>query len=203
MVRSGRRPGNPDTRAAIVAAAQAEFAEKGYDRTSMRGVAKAAGVDAALVHHYFDSKDDLLLASMAVPIDPRRLIPEVVAAGGDHIGERMVTRILTIWDDPEMQRQLVGLLRAAIANEAAAELFREGLTRVVIAPLAEAFGRESADGTEAKLAAERAASQIVGVIVTRYVFRLEPIASQSIEEVAAWAGPTIQRYLEGEVDHVG
>ena len=80
MARTGRRPGNQDTREAIIAAAREAFAEKGYDRASIRAIATGAGVDPALVHHYFGTKDQLFLATVNAPIDPAQILPRVLDA---------------------------------------------------------------------------------------------------------------------------
>src|SRR5689334_11743536 len=112
--RRGRRPGAPDTRAAILAAARARFAEHGLTRTSVRSVAADAGVDAALVHHYFGSKDDLFVAALELPVDPRERLAEVVALGPEGAGERMVRTFLSVWDDPDLRLPLLGLARSVL-----------------------------------------------------------------------------------------
>ena len=100
MARTGRRPGNQDTREAILAAAKRAFAERGYDKASIRQIATEAEVDPALVHHYFGSKEKLFLATMEAPIDPGEIIPKILADGVDGVGERLVRMVLTIWDSP-------------------------------------------------------------------------------------------------------
>src|ERR687890_2439282 len=99
--RRGRRPGAPDTRATILDAARTAFAQKGFAGTTIRAVATAAGVDAALVHHYFGTKDDLFLAALELPVDPRVALAPAIAAGPDGAGERMLRVFLSVWDDPE------------------------------------------------------------------------------------------------------
>src|SRR5919204_863212 len=99
--RRGRRPGAPDTRATILEAARASFAESGFAGTTIRRVASAAGVDAALVHHYFGTKDDLFLAAMELPVDPRQALAPALADGAEGAGERLLRVFLTLWDDPE------------------------------------------------------------------------------------------------------
>ena len=101
--RRGRRPGSPDTRAAILAEARTRFAAQGYAGTSVRAVAAAAGVDAALVHHYFGTKDDLFLAALELPVDPRRLVAPVVAGGPAGAAERFLDVFLSAWDDPDIR----------------------------------------------------------------------------------------------------
>ena len=97
---AGRRPGGPDTRGQILAAARKSFADKGFGGTTIRAVAAEAGVDPALVHHYFGSKDDLFLAALEIPVDPRALVPAVFEAGVDGGGERLLRLFLSVWDDP-------------------------------------------------------------------------------------------------------
>src|SRR5918912_3213202 len=98
----GRRPGAPDTRATILDAARALFAERGFAGTTIRGVASAAGVDAALVHHYFGTKDDLFLAAMELPVDPRRVLAPALTGDVGAAGERLLRAFLSMWDDPEI-----------------------------------------------------------------------------------------------------
>lgn len=193
--RPGRRPGNPDTRAAILDAARAEFVEKGYDKTSMRGVAKAAGVDPALVHHYFDSKDDLLVESLALPFDPRQVIPELATDGVEQLGTRIAQRFLWIWDDPERRAPLVAIVKASMTTDAAADLIRNGMVRMILGPIVSVI-----DTPDAAVRAQCVASQLLGLAMVRYIIELEPIASTPAEELVARLGPTLQAYIEGHLD---
>src|SRR6266545_3836915 len=113
MARTGRRPGNQDTREAILAAARATFADRGYDRASIRAIATSAGVDPALVHHYFGTKEELFLATVNAPIDPREVIPEILAGSRDEIGERLVRMFVRVWDSPT-GTAAAALLRSAM-----------------------------------------------------------------------------------------
>jgi AcrR family transcriptional regulator len=192
--RSGRRPGRPDTKAVILDAAKAEFAAKGFDRATLRSIALAAGVDAALVHHYFGSKDDLLLAALEVPFDPREVIPELTAAGIDGLGERIARRFVCIWDTEEMRIPLVALVKSSLTSEPAAAQLRDGVVRMVMAPIAAVI-----DTDDAPLRAQFAASQLIGLAVSRYVLRLQPLASAPPEVVIASIGQTLQRYLDEAV----
>ncbi|MDR7278114.1 TetR/AcrR family transcriptional regulator [Catenuloplanes atrovinosus] len=193
--RTGRRPGNPDTREAILSAARSVFAERGYDKASIRTIASAAEVDPALVHHYFGTKDQLFLAAMQSPIDPGQILPEVLAGGPDGAGERMVRMILRVWDGPAGKAG-VALIRSAMTNDWTARLFREFISTQV---LRRAMTELAVDPAEAPLRSNLVASQIGGMIMMRYVIRLEPIASASPETVVATIGPTLQRYLTGEL----
>jgi AcrR family transcriptional regulator len=186
----GRRPGSPDTRGEILEAARREFAANGYDRTSMRAVARAAGVDPALVHHYFSGKEDLLLDAMEVPFDPRTMIGSVIDGPKDRTGERLVRMVLGLWEDPQRRPRLLAVIRAAIANEASSHLLRDGFLRLILDQIASIPGVD-----DARRRGNLVASQIIGLIMARYVVGLEPIASMPVDDVAAAIGPTIQRYL--------
>ncbi|MFI7605173.1 TetR family transcriptional regulator [Micromonospora sp. NPDC049366] len=193
--RTGRRPGNPDTREAILDAARAAFAERGFDAASIRAIAAAAGVDPALVHHYFGSKDQLFLAAMQAPVDPRELIPKVLAGDRDGLGERLVRMFLGVWDSPAGTAG-VALLRSAVSNEWTARLLREFLTTQVLRRVLDHLDVAPA---EVPLRGSLVASQLIGLAMMRHVIRLEPIASASPETLAATVGPTVQRYLTGDL----
>ena len=185
----GRRPGSPDTRAAILAAARARFADRGFGGTTIRAVASDAGVDAALVHHYFGTKDDLFLAAMQLPVDPRQLLAPVLAAGVDGAAERFLGVFLSVWDDPDLQPALLAVARG-VMEPGGGKLLSEGFLPVVVRPLADALGVDRADHRMPLVA-----SQMVGLILVRYVLRIEPLASLPAEQVVATYAPTIQRYL--------
>lgn len=190
----GRRPGGPDTRGAILSAARKSFAGKGFDRTTIRAVAADAGVDPALVHHYFGSKDDLFLSALEIPIDPREAIPSVFAVGLDGAGERLLRIFLSVWDDQQARLPLLALVRNALTTEAAASLLRSGMFRLIFEPIAELLGSD-----DARLRAQLVASQLSGLVITRYVLRLEPLASLPADDVVAWVAPNLQRYLTAEL----
>jgi len=192
--RSGRRPGDSGTRQAILDAARHSFGEFGFARTTIRGVARAAGVDPALVHHYFGSKGDLFACALELPVDPAVMVPMVLAEGLDGVGERIVRTFLGIWDATPGQGPMLALLRSAVSDERAAASLRDFLTRVVLRPLAEAAGGENAQRRAALVA-----SQMLGLAVTRYVVRLEPVASAPPDELARTIGPNLQRYLTGQL----
>jgi AcrR family transcriptional regulator len=191
--RRGRRPGAPDTRATILDAARAAFAEKGFAGTTIRAVAGAAGVDAALVHHYFGSKDDLFLAAMELPIDPRQVIGPALVGGADGAGERLLRAFLSMWDDPEVSPALIGIVRSAL-EPGGERLITHGFVPVVLLPAGEALGL---DRPEVRM--PLVISQAAGLILTRYLVRLEPIASMSADDVVATYAPVIQHYLTGDV----
>lgn len=194
----GRRPGGQDTRGQILGAARESFAGKGFTGTTIRGVAAAAGVDPALVHHYFGTKDDLLLAALDLPADPRQVIPSVFRAGLDGAGERLLRVFLSVWDSPEARLPLVAMVRAAVAGEQKGNLLAEGMLRMIFQPL-----RDVLPGPDVDRRAQVVASQLIGLVVTRYVLVLEPLASMPADEVVAWIAPTIQRYVTMEAPPVG
>lgn len=193
--RTGRRPGNPDTREAILASARDAFAERGFDGASIRTIAAGAGVDPALVHHYFGAKDKLFLAAMNVPFNPSELLPQILAGGSEGVGERLVGTFLRVWDSPA-GTAAVALLRSAVSNEWTARLMREF---VVTQILRRAMHGLDLPPAEAPLRTSLVASQLVGLAVARYLLRFEPLASASAEVVVAAIAPTVQRYLTGDL----
>ena len=188
----GRRPGGPDTRGQILAAARRSFADKGFGRTTIRAVAGDAGVDPALVHHYFGSKDDLFLAALEIPFDPRSLVPAVFDEGVAGAGERLVRLFLSVWDDPHTRLPLIALVRSSLAQEAPESLLQQGILRMVLAPL-----RDALPPGEADRRVQLVVSQMAGLVLTRYLLALEPLASMPAEELVAWVAPNVQRYLDG------
>jgi AcrR family transcriptional regulator len=191
MPRTGRRPGPTTSRQAILEAARHQFAESGYELTSIRAVAAAAGVDAALVIHFFGTKDELFRAAVAWPFDPTELAPRIRAAGPAGLGERLARVFLTYWDDPETGLRLQALLRSAMTSESLGRLLREFVTRQLFQQLTEVM-----EGPDRLLRVELVAAHLWGVAVLRYLLQMEPLASASIDEVAAHIGPTLDRYLQ-------
>lgn len=191
--RTGRRPGNPDTREAILAAAREAFAERGFDAASIRGIATSAGVDPALVHHYFGTKEQLFRACVDFPIDPTQVLPQVLDGGMDGIGERFVRMFLSVWDSPAGAAG-AALLRSALSNEWTARLLREFVTTQLLRYVLPRLGVEP---EEARLRASLVAAQMAGLAMIRYVLKLEPLASAPPEVVISAIAPTLQRYITG------
>ncbi|MEV6348253.1 TetR family transcriptional regulator [Actinoplanes sp. NPDC051851] len=196
--RSGRRPGTPDTRESILAAAREAFADKGYDAASIRMIATSAGVDPALVHHYFGTKDKLFLAAMNVPIDPENLISTVVTAPAGEFGARIVAIVLDLWESPAGAAAL-GLLRSSMTNETTARLLRD---LILTQALRKVIAGLNLDEQEAPTRAGLVMSHVVGLAVTRYVLKAEPIASTPRAHIVAAVGPTVQHYLTGDLTGV-
>jgi AcrR family transcriptional regulator len=189
--RSGRRPGNQDTRSSILDAARTAFAEKGFDHVSVRSIAADAGVDAALVHHYFGTKDKLFLAVMNAPINPAELVPQALRGPREQAGERLVRLVLSIWDSPAGAAALA-VFRSALSNEWTARLLREF---VVVQVLRRAVTELAIDPAEAELRSALVATQMAGLIVTRYVLKIEPLPAADPELLIAAVGPNVQRFL--------
>jgi AcrR family transcriptional regulator len=193
MARTGRRPGNPDTREAILAAARDAFADKGFDGASIRAIATVAGVDPALVHHYFGAKEQLFLESMRVPLDPGVLLSEALRDGAPGVGERLVRAVVTIWDSPAGAGALA-VMRSAVSSELFARMFREFISHVILRRIAKGL---NLDPAEAPVRTGLVATQMAGLIFGRYLVRFEPVATMAPEELVALVGPTVQRYLTG------
>jgi len=194
--RSGRRAGPSGTRAAILAAARRQFAAQGYDRTSMRGVAAEAGVDQALVAHFFGGKQRLFVEVVRLPFEPSAVMPLLLEGGRETIGERLAAFVASVLDSPDGRARILGVVRAATSEPEAARMLREFLRGELWAPLAEQLGVE-----DAELRVTLCGSQIVGMVMARHVIGVEPLVALSRDELTALLAPTFQRYLVGELHH--
>jgi AcrR family transcriptional regulator len=194
MARTGRRPGVSGTREAILDAARRAFAEHGYQHATIRMVADLAGVDPALVHHYFRYKQDLFIAAVQLPVNPVEQLSAVLAQDPDQAGERMVEVFLSIWDHAADRSPLLALVRSAVGDERAAAMLREFITEEVLGEIAHRLG-----GPDARLRATLIGSQIIGMAMARYIVRVEPLASAPPAQLVAAIGPTLQRYLTGDI----
>lgn len=188
--RRGRPRGGSDSRDRIIAAAIDEFGELGYDAATMRAIAARAGVDSALLHHYFGTKADLFTASIGVPIRPDVDIPALLAAERADFGPHVVRYVLEQWEKPEMSRRGVVLLRAAIGNRLTTPLLAGFLSRELLGRIAAQL-----DVPDADFRAGLVASQMAGLLMTRYVLKLAPVVEASVDELVERIGPTVQRYL--------
>ncbi|MET9690251.1 TetR family transcriptional regulator [Streptomyces sp. NPDC006514] len=183
----------PGTQERIRLAAREVFAERGYDKTSVRGIAKVAGVDPALVHHYFGSKDDLFAAAIEVSIEPALVVPAIIGEGPDGIGERLARYFLGVWENPVTRVPLLAVIRSALTHEAAAKVLRGLVLRRLLERVA-----ADLDVPDPTFRAELAASHMVGIAILRYVVQVEPLASADPEKIVALVAPTLQRYLTEE-----
>ncbi len=188
--RPGRRPGPSQTREAVLAAARRLFAERGYEKTTIRAIGRAAGVDAALVHHFFGTKEQVFVAAMAFPFDPADLIRDVVSGPREGLAQRLVRFFLSVWRDPEARAPFFAILRSASTNEQAAAMLREFISSALLARVAGTLGLP-------RLRVEGAAAQLVGIALVRYVVGVEPLASAPEDEVVALVAPVIEYYLNG------
>jgi len=179
----------------VLAAARTAFADRGYDGASIRGIATAAGVDPALVHHYFGTKDALFVAAVQAPVDPDDFLPEVLAAPPEERGTAVVRMVLHVWDGPG-RSAVLALVRSAVNHEWSARLLREFVLAKIVRRV---VGSVEMPREEREARGALVASQVAGLVMMRYVLRLEPLASASPDEVAAAVGPTVQRYLTGDV----
>ena len=192
--RPGRPAGESRAREAILRAARGTFATKGYDRTTIRGVARTARVDPALVHHYFGTKDRLFAAAMQFPVDPSMVADLIVGPGLEGAGERLVRLFLRIWDTPENREPMLGLLRSAVTNPRAARMLREFVSKALLSRVAPALG-----GDDAELRAALVGSQVIGLAIFRYVLEVEPLASAGEEELVAAVAPRFQEFISGDL----
>jgi len=189
-VRRGRRPGSPDTRSVILAVARERFAEQGYAATSVRRIAAAAGVDPALVHHYFGTKNDLFLAALELPVDPTLVVERMVTGGLPGAGERIVRTMLAVWDDEAMGQPMLALVRRVV-EPGGGWMFHDGVLRLVLLPVGRGLG---IDQVERRMAL--VASQVFGAVLLRKLVGVEPLASAAADELVATYAPVVQRYLE-------
>jgi AcrR family transcriptional regulator len=186
----GRRPGGPDTRGEILRAARESFADKGFAATSLRAVARRAGVDAALVHHYFDGKDELFIEAMAIPVDPRRIAAQIVGGPADELGRRIATVFLGVWESADGQQRMKALFRSMVTSDEVARMMREGITRMILQPVSQVL-----DVPDAEIRVGLVATQLVGAAVVRYLIGLEPIASADVEMLIDRLAPVLQHHL--------
>jgi AcrR family transcriptional regulator len=188
--RSGRRRGESGTREAILRSARGLFAELGYDRTTIRAVAAEAGVDAALVVHFFGSKQQLFLSVVELPFEPAAVLPRLLAGDRATVGERLARFLVTVLEDTDARGRLTGMVRAAASEPEAARMLRELITERIFRPLADALGVG-----DARLRANLVGSQVVGLVMARYVVGVEPLASLAPDALVRAVAPTFQRYL--------
>lgn len=191
-VRSGRRPGRSGTKESILAVARTRFADNGFDTTSVRAIAAEAGVDSALVHHYFGTKRDLFVAAIALPVDPRKVLEPILAADTDDLGRMLVSSILSVWES-ENGEAVVAAFRSMIAS-GDTSLIGTFLMQVVLRDIAQRVDDPVGSAAER---VNLVASQMAGLLLARHILKLEPLASMSSARIVASVAPTVQRYLTG------
>jgi AcrR family transcriptional regulator len=190
--RPGRRPGETQTRQAILAAARARFAAAGWDGATIRAIARDADVDPSLVLHFFGSKDVLFTAATTWPFDTDAAVEQIVDGPRAEVGARMAAFFVSIWDESERREPLMAMLRAATTNEQAAVLLRDSLMRLVLRPVGLRLGT-----SDPELRMTLCSSQLIGLGIARYILGMEPLAALPAERVVELLGPTLQRYMTG------
>ena len=188
----GRRPGNPATRQAVLDAARRMFADAGYDKTSVRDIAAGAGVDPALIRHYFGSKAELFRATMGWPFAPAQIAAQV--AGGDRgeMGARLARVFFEAWEQPDTRAPLLAILRGAATHEESATMERQFIQWQVYRQMADELA-----GPDAELRIDLAMSQLLGIAFLRHILRVDPIASTSMEELIERVAPAVTAHLVG------
>lgn len=198
--RTGRRAGDSGTRGAILESARQQFAAHGYDNATIRAIAAGAGVDPALVHHFYGTKERLFVSAMQLPVVLSEFIAAALASesrpAAVTTGEHMVASALELWEHEEAMGPFQALLRSAVTSDRAAAMLREFLTEAILAPVATAT---RGDPASAPFRASMVASQMLGLAMARYVLKFGPVAQASRAELVAAIGPTIERYLTGDL----
>jgi AcrR family transcriptional regulator len=190
----GRPPGTSDTRERILTSARDLFARNGFDKTSIRAVAAEAGVDPALVHHYFGTKHKLFTAAIRIPIDPMMIIRPLRETPIEELGLTVPSVLLPLWDS-ELRDGVIATLRSLLSG-ADVGLLRSFMREVVIAEIAARVDNPPGTGI---VRAEFVMSQLAGVMMARYILEVEPFASLPAMQIAETIAPNLQRYLTGEL----
>jgi AcrR family transcriptional regulator len=197
--RSGRRSGDSGTSEAILDAARGQFATHGYQGATIRGIAGAAGVDPALVHHFYGTKEALFAAAMRLPVLPSEAIASVLNDGAG-LGERLVATALAVWESDGVKDTFLGLLRSAMTSEQAALMLREFVADTILTAIVKVAGLDQLGRqAEAEYRASMVATQMIGLALTRLVLKLPAVSGASVTELAATVGPSVERYLTGEI----
>ncbi|MFB1299101.1 TetR family transcriptional regulator [Mycobacterium sp. pW049] len=194
--RPGRPPGPSDTRDRILSSARELFSRNGIDNTSIRAIAAEAGVDPALVHHYFGTKTELFAAAIHIPIDPLTIIGPLREIPVERIGYVLPTLLLPIWDS-EIGKGFIATLRSMLGGSAAdVSMVRSFLQEVIAVEVGSRVDNPPGTG---RIRVQFVASQLVGIVMARYILELEPFKSLPVEQVAETVGPNLQRYLTGDL----
>ena len=192
--RPGRPPGTSDTRERILFSARNLFARNGIDKTSIRAIARDAGVDPALVHHYFGTKTQLFAAAIHIPIDPMAVIGPLREVPVEQLGRTLPSLLLALWDS-EMGKGFIAELRSLLAGNDVT-LIRSFLQEVITAEVGSRVDNPPGSG---RIRVQFVASQLVGVVMARYILELDPFKSLPVEQIAETIAPNLQRYLTGEL----
>jgi AcrR family transcriptional regulator len=192
--RPGRPAGSSDTRERILTNARVLFARNGIANTSIRAVAAAAGVDSALVHHYFGTKEKLFAAAVRVPIDPMDIISPLRETPVEELGHKIPSMLLPLWDS-EVGAGFIATLRSILAGSEV-NLFRSFIRDVIAVEVGARVDNPPGSGI---IRIQFVASQLVGVLMARYILDLEPFKSLPAEQIVETIAPNLQRYLTGDL----
>lgn len=192
--RPGRPAGSSGTREKILNSARELFARNGIRNTSIRAVAAAAGVDSALVHHYFGTKEQLFAAAVHIPVDPMDVIGPLREVPVEELGYQIPSMLLPLWDS-EIGAAFIATLRSILAGSEI-NLFRAFIQDVIAVEIGSRVDDPPGSGT---IRIQFVASQLVGVVMARYILQLEPFASLPPERIARTIAPNLQRYLTGDL----
>ncbi|WP_216896647.1 TetR family transcriptional regulator [Nocardia alni] len=189
-----RASGKTDTRRRILDAAREQFATYGYAATTIRAIAAAAGVDPALVHHFYGAKADLFTASMQLPEDFVRSVSHLLLdTSQSAVGERLTRFFLNLWENSDTRRQLRMTVSSGLTDGQATTALREFVTAEILNPVVVASDRQ-----DAALRLPLAVSHLIGLAMGRYILEIEPLAHADVDTLVAWVAPTIEHYLTGE-----
>ena len=192
--RPGRPPGTSDTRDRILVNARELFARNGIGNTSIRSIASAAEVDAALVHHYFGTKEQLFAAAVQIPIDPMQVLGPMRETAVEELGLMLPSLLLPLWDS-EIGSGLIATLRSLLAGDDV-RLIRSFLQDIITVEVGSRVDEPPGSGATR---VQFVASQLVGVVMARYIIELEPFKSLPIQRIAETIAPNLQRYLTGDL----
>ncbi|WP_344100575.1 TetR/AcrR family transcriptional regulator [Nocardiopsis rhodophaea] len=190
MARTGRRPGTTQTREEILRAAREQFADQGYDGATIRGIARAAGVDPALVHHYFGAKQRVFIAAMRLPFNPADEVRAIMADRERDHAEAILRFFLRMWDDPRTRDPMLALVRSATSHDKAAEAVRGFMNDLVVHHISTELGLPP-------LRAAMIGSQLFGIVLLRHVVGVEVVRSADTEEIVAMYAPALRAMIEG------
>jgi AcrR family transcriptional regulator len=188
----GRRPGNPATRQMLLDTARRMFADAGYDKTSVRDIAAGAGVDPALIRHYFGTKAALFRATMGWPFEPAQVAARVTGGRRDEIGVRLTQVFFEAWEQPDSRAPLLAILRGAATHEESATLVRQFIQGQLYRQMADEL-----PGSDAELRIDLAMAQLLGIAYLRHILGVDPIASTPVDELVAKVAPVVTTHLTG------
>ena len=196
--RRGRRQGEPVSRDAVLASAKQHFAAHGYEKATLRAIARDAHVDPSMVLYLFGSKADLFRESLRLLLDPEQLVEAMTATEAD-IGTRLVRKYLQMWEGPDTAQSMIAMLQSATSNADANEALRSFIQTYVLTAVSGVIGGDE----QAPLRAMLAATNLLGTALLRYVMKVPPLADLPTEDVVTLIGPTVNRYLTASAVELG